>query len=256
VGLYQKIQFYKTLLVGFWCLNILLIALTLAAGLRFFSNGKNFEDSLKNQKQILEILSLESQLSGVASLPTATADQVYEYRRRVDGLKAALAPRGDLPESLRRFADSEKWKMTTPEWKELRASLLGWAKNKMETSEAAFQDAHRTAKEVLLLGIITLLFGIVLPVIVFALLTKNLVKAKKGFEDKLSVWLARVLQKIPDDKENPWTNPALWVEVVLAGFEIFAPRSRHPMVLILRDFLPTVRKEISKGKKETAHGHP
>jgi len=255
MGLYQKIQLYKTLLTVFWCVNVILICATLLAAFRFFQNNRIFEGALQNQKEILSMLSFDNEFAAISALPTKTDDQVYEYRKRTDNLKKDLLAHGNLPSEIKDFAESPKWRLSPTEWSTLRTSLLSRVKANIKGNEESFSNVGRTTLDLLFLGIATLVFGIVLPLFIFALLTKNLLKAKKGFEEKLSKWMARILEKIPTDKNSPWSNPIFWIEVVLAGFEIFAPQSKHPIVLVLRDFIPTVRNEFAKVKAESSHGN-
>jgi hypothetical protein len=250
MGLFQKIQFYKTLLIGFWCVNIVLIVVTMIASFRFFTSSQNFEASLRDQSKIMSILAFDTELAAVSSLPQKTDDDMYEYRKKVDLLKKSLLVEEGLPSTVKDFAESKKWKLTANEWNDIRTSLLLWVKNQISSSEADYASMNRSTKEMIFLGIITLIIGIVLPILVFAFLTKNILKAKQGFEEKLSAWLAQILKKVPVDAQKPWMSPVLWLEVVLAGFEIFAPQSRHPIILILKDFIPVVRAEYSKAKSE------
>lgn len=250
MGLYQKIQFYKSILIVFWCVNIILIVVTLIASVRYFNASKNFESAVKDQSRIMSILAFDSEFASVAAMPQKTDDEQYEYRKRVDLLKKTLLAEEGLPATVKDFAESKKWKLSGTEWSEVRNSLLLWVKNQITSSEGEYNSMNRSTKELIFLGFVTLIIGILLPVFAFAFLTKNLLKAKQSFEEKLSIWLAQVLKSIPVDAQKPWLSPVLWLEVILAGFEIFAPQSRHPIILILKDFIPVVRAEYAKVKTE------
>ncbi len=254
MGWYQKIQFYRSLLIGFWCINIVLICTTLVAGFRYFQSSQRFEESLNNQRQLVKILSLEKEIALVSTLPKTSTDDAYEYRKRTDALKQELKTNSDLPKELSDFANSNQWQFTQSQWSSLRNALLTWSETQIKISDDGLTSITRTTKELIFLGSFTLIFGILLPLVVFAFLAKTLLKAKKSLEEKVATWISQVLQKIPTDATKPYTNPVLWLEVITATLEIFAPGSRHPLIMLLRESIPTIRNEFGKTQAEPKNG--
>lgn len=114
----------------------------------------------------------------------------------------------------------------------------------------AFNQVEVSVAQLLLIAFLTLIFGVVAPILVFYRLSIVLAKLRAEAEKKFVKWMnwwIKTYGKEKFDPKNPfYQKPQFWVNVFLVFIETMAPQSRNPMVGFFGELAPVLRAELSK----------
>lgn len=102
-----------------------------------------------------------------------------------------------------------------------------------------------THSELALVGIGTLIFGVVLPLYVFSLLTKLMQELREKTQALVTEAVAQWVSSFKEfEGQDPLQNPKFWVNMALLMFETVGDHSKHPGLQALAEFAPLLRREI------------
>ena len=119
-----------------------------------------------------------------------------------------------------------------------------------EKLEPALRQVETTVNQLALIALLTLIFGVALPVTIFYRLSVSIAKLRIEAEKKFAKWMSWWLKtygKEKFDPQNPfYQKPHFWMNVFLMFVETMAPQSRNPMVGFFGEMAPLLRAELSK----------
>ena len=119
--------------------------------------------------------------------------------------------------------------------------------------EVADEKMRDLTLQLIYLGVFTLIFGILIPFLLFRRLIQEVAQAKHKVEEKLSHWIAHWFQTHKAHGEKSFQDPVFWLQILLLTVEVFAPQSKNPIAGFLLEFAPILRKELGSEKKSHDH---
>jgi len=103
-------------------------------------------------------------------------------------------------------------------------------------------------------AVLTLIFGIVLPVLLFGLLTKLLNKARIEMQKQVKEWIDGWVDGTR--KEGAFKDPQFWVNMSLLSIELVARYYKHPIAEVGGDISKLIRQELEKANQPTPTQKP
>ncbi|MCB0414228.1 MAG: hypothetical protein KDD50_07835 [Bdellovibrionales bacterium] len=116
--------------------------------------------------------------------------------------------------------------------------------NLLDELQSNFQNIHT---EFIVVGILTLLFGILLPLWVIGLATRLLYRAKIELEKKV-LSVIKEFSTAHGLYEKPFQSPEFWFKTTSLVLENIALYTSHPGVHTAADLSRHIRQELEKHK--------
>jgi hypothetical protein len=250
MGILKKVQFYKRALQVLIALNVAVLTAGAIAGASYFSSIQ-FIKVLTQQNvermQLIQVMQNDLNVLSQASNEKKSANlrirHLESLRLRLESWPGSNLAQISLPDSF--------------DGTELDPALIVSVRERLVTEEKLLGDQliDGTSKlgslteKLIFLSLSTFLFGILLPILLFRKLMKEMQNAKHKVEEKVSFWIADWFKTYSQHGEKPYQDPSFWLKLILISVEAFAPQSRSPFMQFLADFAPTLRKEIENQKK-------
>lgn|GEM_PF-4036977 len=119
-----------------------------------------------------------------------------------------------------------------------------------EKLEPSVRQVGTSINQLLLIALLTLVFGVALPTFIFHHLSLTVAKLRVDAEKKFVKWMNWWLKTYGKEKfnaKNPfYQKPHFWMNMFLMFIETMAPQSRNPMVGFFGELAPVLRAELSK----------
>ncbi|HEX4925065.1 MAG TPA: hypothetical protein VFV50_13315 [Bdellovibrionales bacterium] len=245
MNILKKVQLLKRALQTLFALNILVLTSGVIATVSYYSSV-HFMQVLtrQNTDRLQRLAAMKSDLLALAMHEQGKKID-YKYIRHLESLRLKLQDWPDsglaqiaLPESLEQAAFSPALIMSieerlNTEQERTRGQLL-----------EASQKLGSLAWQLGIIAVCTLVFGIIMPLVLFKYLSNEVAVARVKVEEKVSHWIVQWFETHAKHGEKPLQDPAFWLSIILLTVESFAPQSRHPIAQFLGEFAPTLRREI------------
>lgn len=231
MGLLKKIQRLKRGLMALICINILVLGTSLFATYNYYSSKHDLEVRWsEEQDRLTELQKLESEVARLTIAKPKNSEETYVHRRDSEKL-----------------ADNLKKINIVDAKPDLVLSKLNIRKQEIQaTVQQLISKSMKASQQAAVVGLLTFIFGIVLPLLISYFLTKTLLEAKKSYEEMVAQWIAKYLQEWRTAGDQPFQDPFFWMNLVITTVEIFGPQSKHPAMQILSEFAPVIKREINK----------
>jgi hypothetical protein len=251
MGILKKVQFYKRALQVLLALNVAMLTAGGIATVSYFGSVQFMKVlTVQNMHRLNLLESMETDLIYLASIaPNKKPDQ--KQIRHLESLRFKLEEWPDtnlaqivLPENLEDAGVNEQLVLS------IHQRIVREQKFLRDQIQDGSEKLGSLAKQLMILGFSILIFGILLPIVLFKRLQTEITVARHKVEEKVSHWIAGWFESHSQHEESPFQDPVFWIKVVLLSAETFAPQSSHPFMQFIGEFAPTLRKEIEKERKQ------
>ncbi len=107
-----------------------------------------------------------------------------------------------------------------------------------------------TAQELIAIGLITLLFGIILPLVVMARITSTIRALRQEIQRSVFDFLRNWRQTEQDfaAQDGAFKNPEFWLQIALLCGQFFGQASSNPAAQMAGEIALTIRNELKKNR--------
>lgn len=233
--IYKKIKSYKRLITIFVALNV--FSIISSAVISFYYYTAPYE--IVDQKQI-EIRKLEEQTSFFLFLEKEEIDDkaIFKVNHLLTQFK--ILPEDQIPLSRNEFLTKR------------RDILQSIHKSKMShlNEIANLYSFYKTKQEQLMwIGVLSLIFGVVLPSVVFYILTQLVKNMKTEAEQNVSNWIQSWHHEQSKHSE-PFKNPIFWSKIALISVEQFSPMFNHPISIYASKVSHEILNEMKSAEEQ------
>lgn len=245
MNILKKVQLLKRALQTLLAVNVLVLTSGAVATVSYF--GSVHFMKVLTQQNTDRMQRLSAMRSDLLALSFQEPGKKIEYKhiRHLESLRLKLQEWPDsglaqiaLPETLEQASLSPALitsidERISTEQDRLRAQLVEGS-----------QKLGSLAWQLGVIGALTLVFGMILPLILFKYLSNEVAVTRVKVEERVSHWIAQWFETHAKHGDKPLQDPTFWLKIILLTVESLAPQSRHPIAQFLGEFAPTLRREI------------
>jgi predicted membrane-bound mannosyltransferase len=99
-----------------------------------------------------------------------------------------------------------------------------------------------------IVGLGVLIFGLVIPTLIFKRIADMRGAIRKQTEETISRLVSGWMESYKEADGNIIEDPLFWANIALLAVEVFGENSKHPAVVTLMEFIPVIRQELKKNK--------
>lgn len=255
MGLFKKLVLYKRLLVFFIVLNVFSILLSSILGINFFTSKRSTNNKfLTKTEQINTIQKLEEKTQSLYD--TDNNKKITEFHIwSLLNTNKKLQDR--IIEKSSGFVKSKEltnFELFFKDGKNLDKNQISFLAQFLVTERKALfkelQDIHTDytnhSHVLILTGLGTLIFGLILPLLIITLLTKLINETRLRLEKKALNWFDEFLKEKTAMGDGAFKSPEFWLKVFILSVEYIAPYSNHPIANYGSHISKLVRIELGK----------
>jgi hypothetical protein len=247
-------RFYKNAILVFLAINVFALTLSAVLAVRYFGFKK---DLGVEQKQLLHKIERvddvfaafdDIEKSGTALAKskgvhtTADEESVLHLIKSWDALKTLSTDLDThLPHTEHPLLFDEK---TRENFLESRADLLHLRTQMFSELNLNLDNYHHNQIELILVGIITLLFGIILPQFILYLIGRTLNRLRLEMQNSVKDFLKSWNQTSTAFGPKPFQNVEFWLQILLLAGEQSSRLSGHPAARIAGELAFIIRQEL------------
>ena len=248
----KKIQYLKWAIILVMAANVFVLTSSILAGVYYFHLKNQVERQVNASiEELQKFNEIEKALRQLSGPKPKDSEAIYEYRKSSDALKEMLKSLAlELPALSDYLGQSKTWYLETPKAQEIAVVLDERKLALQQNIRAAIEKTRDASIQLIIAGLMTIIFGFLLPIYFFYRLVHALIAAKQTYEEKMAKWLVEYLNgyKRYGEKADgkPFQDPLFWLHLVMISVEIFGPRSHHPIIRMVSELAPLVKQEIEK----------
>jgi hypothetical protein len=254
-GLWRKWQLYKKLLIGFFVLNVFCVV----SGFVLSFNYWGFKQSLREQHQVeLTKLSasadLERQIAELENDVVISSDRASIFKEATEWQKLQnhLVASGLGEKFLIEPKAVADRKTALAFLRDIKQSLAGERKAAFDKLSNMVESYSDTTWELVSIGILTLLFGLIIPGFIIWQLTRLLKRTtdelRQSAREIAREWIAQN-EKFGGEG---FKNIEFWVEIALLGAQIAGRSAGHPVAQMTGELALLIRQELEKSRSKPA----
>lgn len=255
--LWRKWYLYRNLLVGFFVLNVFCVV----SGFVLSFNYWGFKQSLRDQHRTeLEKLSatadLERQVAELENLlyngPKLERAALFREATEWQKLQSYLHASG----LSNKFPFSEAT-VATPKsglayLKDIKTNLADERKKAFNKVSEMVESYSDTTREIIIIGALTLLFGLVIPGFIVWRLTRLLKRTTEQLRQTAREIADEWLRQNDKFGADGFKTVEFWVEMALLATQFTGRAANHPMAQLAGELAGLVRQEIEKSRAAKA----
>ncbi len=258
--LWRKWVLYRNLLLVFFLLNVFCVV----SGFVLSFNYWGFKQSLREKhKHELQKLSSSADLERLL----AELENVIYTGSKAGTERAAIFREANEWQKLGQYLAAsglnEKFKIDEniidqPKTallflKDIKTSLAGERKAAFEKISTMVESYSNTTWELVTIGGLTLLFGLVIPAFIMMMLTRLLKRTtdelRQSARDIVKEW---VNQNTKFGGADAFKNVEFWVEMALLAAQFTGRATNHPMAQLAGELAQLIRQELDKSRDARA----
>lgn len=250
-SLSRKIQWYKRILVSLFALNVFSIVAGFVIGLGYIKGSFNYAQiATKKIEEIQRLDTLENNFRQIEiSTKIVSKSDELRYFQKWQKLISESAPYGI-------GADWEMAMLDEPSKKEWINNSVDKIKNiKQQTYSEISKSLTTQTKErrlILLISALTVIFGILLPLILSWFLTKAISRAQSMLIQASREFVKDWRLAIEKGGPEPFKNQQFWIEALLILSHHLGEQIDHPLFKIGGDLAGLVQSELKLARKNDA----
>lgn len=253
--LYQW-SIYKRALLVFFAVNIFSVVLSMVLGFEYFATQKDVRQVLQattdKMARLDQTLDLINTIGKEGSQKTKwelrtkedEARLVYELSRWQD-LKSTLDYLPDVSfnrEALSVVATPERQR----ELNSIREQLLKTKNQEWKTLQSQTERGHSKTQILIMVGLATLLFGLVLPIIIMYFMGRTLQGIRREMQSAALDFIRSWAEAKAGFGDEAFRNVEFWLQILLLLGERTSHLSSHPVVQITGEIAYLIRLELKK----------
>lgn len=228
--LWQQIKIYKNLLIVFWAINIFSVVTASVIAFYYFNTPHNeFSELSRNKLTLGESLSRISKLNS-----NSKANEIFLINKEISNYN--WAPTYTLPLSKKKLLDKKP---------ELLKRLIDDINESESDSQRLYEANSKKQKQLIIIGVVTLIFGLFLPLAILVLMSKLGFLAKRKTEDHIKDWILQ-WQKEHSNYDEAYKSPEFWSRILIISVEHFSPLIDHPAASYIGEVSGEIKKEMLK----------
>lgn len=232
-NIWQQMKVYKNLLIVFWAINIFAVITAAVIAFYYFSQPQGNLLKLTQEKQnINHSLKLLTNLDAKAD-----KTELFELNKNISTYE--WAPTYKLPMSNKEILSKRI---------ELQNRLINSLQDLENESIEFYKAQSKSQQQLIIIGVLTLIFGLFLPMAIIALMAKLGLLAKNKTEDHVKEWILQ-WQKENARHSDPYKSPEFWSRILVISIEHFAPVVDHPAAKYLGEISGEIKKEMLKASE-------
>ncbi len=261
-GYLRQWRIYKTAMIVFLAINVFSLALALVLSVRYFGFKRS---AAVEQKTLLHKIELiddvfdsfaeiekNSFLIGKSKSVRTTQEEesVLKLLKNWDALKTLSAEiETPLPSTQHPLLLDDKTKASLVE---SRAGLTTLRHQFFGELNSRLESYHQNQIELILTGLLTLLFGIVLPQFVLYLIARTMNRVRVEMQNTVRDILKSFNETSAAFGPKPFQNVEFWLQILLLSGEQASRLSRHPVAHIAGEMAFLVRQELKQSGHRAA----
>lgn len=242
--LWKRIKIYKNLLLAVWTLNLVLIFTGLIFVYAYFSNHYNFEESFK--LQLAKVSEIDRLLLELEQFDPNTA---WTGQKWV-ALGTIKARTENLNVSKNSGIDSLFLSQTPPDLSALKAALI---EEKTEVFNRLSKSSEKLGHyriEILIVGIASVIFGIVIPLILILKLRAKTKAFQQRIENQVVEGLKIWRQQSQKHSGGVGASSVFWTEFALLTFGQVCKEIDHPLAFYATQLANRIIQEMQSEESQ------
>jgi hypothetical protein len=255
---------YKRALIAFLALNVFSLVLAIVLGFNFFFiDGDRVAADQAALRKVFAADEALSQLSAFSAgydklkpltIRTAQDEQKVLERlenwhnllKKVEDLELGLAPSSTFLGSPLVYSAESFNKLQT-----LSTKLTELKATELKAIQGRLESYSRHSRLMVVTGLATLLFGILLPHFILYLLARGLNKVRVELQNSAYEFIAKWNETRSSFGEEAFKNAEFWLQILLLIGEQSSRLSRHPAFQFSGELAHLIRAELAKKNSHT-----
>lgn len=228
LALWNQIKLYKNLILLFWVFNLVCVFSSLILAYSYFTTDSSAIDRTQNK-----ILSYQVAIKNIYLWESQKSEKsLFKVNKNLADLNIDYK----IPMSHQELSENKAGVVD---------SLIAGSEREQRLLIQLRTQLDDKRLQLILIGVLSLIFGIVLPGLLGSLITKLSLKAKKSLEDKVKAWLTDWHNEAEKHQEA-FKNPAFWTRISVISIEHFSPLVNHPAAKYIGQLSKEIHRELDK----------
>jgi len=242
--LIKKIQLYKKLLIVFMALNVFSMALGLVFTAQYFTSQKKIQSESNQITQQYQIINQVEKLYSIKKPEELFIPNSKMYIK-LNQYFSKDYKQDDFNKKYQAYFKRLEPNLKVYDWEKLKVFNESYKLQILERQTALVTLSSQTQKNWISIGLLTLIFGIILPITLLSLISRLIYKVQKALYAKTTDWLKDLRQEKWKNKKA-FQSPEFWMKVSLISIEHWAKYGQHPVLQFSSELSGIIKDELNK----------
>lgn len=252
----KRLKLYKNLFVLFIALNVFCLSLGVVFSIsHWLKRDQDYQSSQKLQMEFqltqairhhVDVMDLNKSPKNKTSVNFKILEyQIWKKWQDYLSLNSSPNPTDAFYQKLHPYFVDFELSTEPKKWEELTDFLATHQEQVLLSTQKLHTKSLQNYQEWILVGLFTFLFGILIPMVLLGLITKQIWKAQKELMKKTSHWLEDI-KKEHLQRDQAFRSPEFWLQMVLISLEHWAAHSPYPILKYSSEVSVLIKKELKK----------